>query len=220
MTRSLLLMAAAGLALAACETTPPSTSTSGAVAIIQEAEAAPNPDYILAMNTVDGLVEAGNTPAAIDRLSQLIGKTDLSDKDRAKAIFKRGKLRYSDDGFNVWGAIEDFEEVTSDYPGFEQYDEALSLLGTARGEATSLNFNLETGELSRNDRFSARFRLGEYVDAIDYMESVNLTPKNNELLAMYNIGYLCDAEGLTGRTFEATDKDGDLLQLRFCDLGK
>ncbi|MEO1027865.1 MAG: hypothetical protein AAFX02_02295 [Pseudomonadota bacterium] len=222
MSRLLFVLAGSSLILAACETTAPAptTSESTAVSVIQEAEAAPNPEFVFAMDTVSKLLDAGNTPTAIDRLTQLIGSPNLSDKERAEAIYMRGQLRYSPDGFNVWGAIEDFEEVLKTYPDHIDTAEAQAALDTARGEATSLNFNLETGNLGRAERFSARFRLGEYVDAIDYMTSVNLTPRNDELLAMYYIGYLCDAEDLTGRTYDMKAPDGSALTLRFCDFGK
>lgn len=220
MRRIYLALAATSVILTACETTAPTAPTDDTVDIIREAERAENPQYVFAMDTVDQLIDAGNAPAAIDRLTALIGRPDLSDRERATAIFKRGKLRYSRGGFNVWGAIEDFEEVLEAYPEFVSTAEAQRLLDTARGEATSLNFQLNQAGISRNDQFSMRFRLGEHVDAIDFMEATNLTPTNAELVAMYQIGYLCNAEGLTGRSFTITDPQGDTRDVRFCDFGK
>lgn len=223
MQRIFAALLSASLVLVACETTTPDTDTSSersGISIAQTEDIAPNPEFQIGMKTVDQLLAAHNTPVAINRLTELIGSPRITDEERSRAIFRRGQLRYSEDGFNVWGAIDDFQEIWENYPNFESYAEAEDLLNTSRGEATSLNFALDTGELSRNERFSARFRLGDYVDAIDLMEATNLTPKNDELLAMYHIGYLCDSEDLTGRVYPATTKTGSELNLRFCDFGK
>ncbi|MEM9669343.1 MAG: hypothetical protein AAF950_10500 [Pseudomonadota bacterium] len=177
-------------------------------------------EFDRALSTADALVEAGNTPTAIDRLTQLLGDPSLTDAQRAVLYFERGKLRMSESGFDVWGAIADFEKVVDDYPESVVVTETQDLLGLARGEATSLNFLLDQPESTRSQRFSALLRLGEHDDAIDLMLSSNLRPENRELVAMYQIGYLCDGEDQTGPSYSATEPDGTRRELRFCDFGK
>lgn len=177
-------------------------------------------EFDRALATADELVEAGNTPTAIDRLTQLLGDASLTDKERAIAHFERGQLRYSLSGYDVLGAVDDFQTVVSDYSSSSLAGEAQELLDTARGEATSLNFIAEQPETGRTDRFQALYRLGQHQDAIDVMLGSNLTPDNAYLVSMYQIGYLCDGEDLTGPAYRATEPDGTDRELRFCDFGK
>ena len=37
---------------------------------------------------------------------------------------------------------------------------------------------------------------------------------------MYQIGYLCEGDELTGRSYDAVEPDGTNHALRFCDFGK
>ncbi len=55
---------------------------------------------------------------------------------------------------------------------------------------------------------------------IDTRASSDLTPDNETLIAMYQIGYLCEGDELTGRTYDAVEPDGTDHALRFCDFGK
>jgi hypothetical protein len=52
------------------------------------------------------------------------------------------------------------------------------------------------------------------------MVANDIVPGNEELLAMFQIGYLCDDSNLTGRAYSVTDRDGTSRNLRFCDFGK
>lgn len=217
MVRIFLAGAASTIMIAACATAPTTAPTTTDVTEVVFEDLS---DFDRALTTADDLVAAGNTSIAIDRLTQELGNDTLTPEQRAILHFERGKLRLSEDGYDVFGAVEDFDTVVSSYPTSTVATEAGTLLATARGEATSLNFLIEQPETSRSQRFEALFRLGEHQEAIDLMLSTNLQPENDILVAMYQIGYLCEAEGLTGPAYGATLPDGMREQLRFCDFGK
>lgn len=111
-----LLLAAASLTvLAACASTADApVTTADASPPVASADVAT--EFERAMITVESLEEAGNTPTAIDRLTQLLGDPTLTDNEKADVLFRRGTLRVSDTGFDTWGAIEDFEEILAQYP--------------------------------------------------------------------------------------------------------
>lgn len=175
--------------------------------------------FELAMGTVDQLVEAGNEQAAILRLEQLIGMQAASDDEKATALYRMAELKMGT-GNQVWGAIEALDEFIETYPDHAQVQAASNLRDYARGEATSLNGALEMGGLSPMEAFKARFRLGEHQEAADLMLANALSPDNEYLLDMYQIGYLCDAAELTGPMYDVTEPDGTEHTLRFCDFGK
>ncbi|MEM6534714.1 MAG: hypothetical protein AAGA24_04615 [Pseudomonadota bacterium] len=206
------MIAASSLAiLAACATSDAPVSATSSVA---------NPTaFDLAMDTVDTLLEAGNEQTAIDRLTQLLGSPDLSDEDMANALMARADIRYGY-GNDVWGAIADFEEVIERYPGSPQAIEAGPLLDLARGEATTLNGQVEMGNLSPTQEFEYRFRLGEHQEAADLMLARNLTPENEYILDLYQMGYLCDDPTITGPSYDMAEPDGTVRRVRFCEFGK
>ena len=177
-----LITATASIALlAACTTTEPADPSAEEKASTEATIIDYEPSqFELAMNTVDELMIAGNSQAAIDRLTQLLGNPDLSPEDKAAALLRRGEIRYGENGYDVWGAISDFDEATS--PDGYLAEAAQPLLDMARGEATSINFALETQPLSRMERFVHLFRLGQHTDAIDLMQASDLSPDNAHLL--------------------------------------
>ncbi|MEM6899309.1 MAG: hypothetical protein AAF583_06035 [Pseudomonadota bacterium] len=219
MSRAIILSIGLAAFVTACSTVPETTddeASSVRVSIISDDIT----EFDRALSTADQLVEAGNTPTAIDRLTQLLGSEELTDSQRATLYFERAKLRESEGGFDVWGAISDYEAVLDRYADSPVSVEAADRIGIVRGEATSLNGILELPETTRSQRFSALLRLGEHQDAIDLMLSSNLRPENRELIGMYQIGYLCDSENQTGPSYDAIDADGTTRELRFCDFGK
>lgn len=207
------------LALVACETAP--TVEPVVEPVVEEIVApAEVSDFDRANQTVDDLVASGNTQTAVNRLSQLLRNDAITDDQRAATLLRRGQLRYSDDGYDVWGAIEDFESVSATYPNSASAAEAQKVLDIARSEATSLNGLLERPQTSRTQRFQSLLRLGQHDDALDLMLSSNLQPKNEELIAMFQIGYLCVGDDQTGPIYNAVEANGQPLELRFCDFGK
>lgn len=210
------LLAVSMLALAtACTSTPADT----APVAVDTPPVAEQSAYQLAMTTVDDLVAGGNEQAAILRLQQLLGNPELTDDESAKALFRMAELK-NGDGNDVWGAISALDELIETYPDSDLVPLAIEIRDYARGEATSLNFNLEQGTLSPMEEFEARFRLGEHQDAADIMLSRNLSPDNAYILDMYQIGYLCDDPELTGPSYELTEPDGVMRTVRFCEFGK
>lgn len=175
--------------------------------------------FELAMGTVDQLVAAGNEQAAILRLEQLIGKQDATDDEKAAALYRMAELKLGE-GNQVWGAIGALDELLETYPGFENAQAADELRDYARGEATSLNGLLEMGGLSPMKEFQIRFRLGEHQEAADIMLANALTPENDIILDMFQIGYLCEDAELTGPSYKLIEPDGTDRVVRFCDFGK
>lgn len=214
-----VLFAVSALALlAACATSTIETEPVAADLPPTAAETTPSA-YDLAMGTVDDLLAAGNEQTAILRLEQLIGMQSASDAEKASALYRMAELKLGE-GNQVWGGIEALDEFIETYPDHEKIDAAIALRDTARGEATSLNYQLEQGGLSPMEAFKARFRLGEHQDAADIMLASALTPDNAHLLDMYQIGYLCDAAELTGPKYTVEEPDGTVRDVRFCDFGK
>lgn len=217
MIRSGLIAAASALALVACSSSPESSAAAGATTAPATETVS---GYALAMTTVEGLEEAGNTQTAIDRLTQLSGDPDLTREQLAETLLRRGKLRYGQSGYDVMGAIDDFEEVVNTLDGTAAHPKAASMLETARGKADSLMTVLSQPETTRQQKFDILMQLGRHEDAIDLMIASDLTPDNETLIAMYQIGYLCEGDELTGRTYDAIEPDGTDHALRFCDFGK
>ncbi|MEL6754702.1 MAG: hypothetical protein AAFO57_11800, partial [Pseudomonadota bacterium] len=156
----------------------------------------------------------------IDRLTQLLGDETLKPAERMLAFETRASLR-AGEGNDVYGAIADYtallemdgltaEQVTA-------YTEARDILN---GEATSLNFLLEQGNLSRTERFETLFRLGQHQDAMDYMLANNLKPSNDYLVDMYQMGFLCEGDEYGGPVYDAVEPDGTPRALQYCDFGK
>ncbi len=175
--------------------------------------------FELAMDTVEGLVAAGNEQAAILRLEQLIGNQEATEDEKAAALYRMAELKMGD-GNQIWGAIEALDEFIDTYPEHAQANAASELRDYARGEATSLNFKVEQGGLSPAEEFKARFRLGEHQTAADIMLAHALTPENDYVLDMYQIGYLCEDAELTGPSYRLVEPDGTDRVVRFCDFGK
>ena len=176
--------------------------------------------FDLAMDSVDVLVAGGNEQAAIDRLMQLLGQPDLTDQEKQVTLLKLGTIRMSERGYDTWQAIANFEEIIDTYGADALDGVAQEKLDQARGKATSLNFLINQPETSRLQQFQAMFELGDHQDAVDLMLDSNLTPSNDYLIAMYQIGWLCEGEGFTGPIYPATEPDGTGRSLQFCDFGK
>lgn len=176
--------------------------------------------YALAMGTVGELVEAENEQMAILRLQQLIGNQKTTEAERASALYRMAKLQYGA-GNDVFGAIASLDELIEQYPNSPEAADAIALRDTARGEATSLNYQLETDQnLSPTDRFEMMFRLGNHQDASDLLLARNLKPDNAYLLDLYQMGHLCDAAEFTGPVYDVVEPDGTARRVRFCEFGK
>lgn len=227
MRRHFFAVTASALVLAACATTtepveaPVEPAVEAAEAVVEEVIVPPSLSRVeLAMGTVDELVAAGNTQTALDRLTQLLGDASLTEEERGEVLMRRGFLRSSEQGYDLWGGIEDLGKVAEDFAGTELGNNAQPVLATARGRATSLNAVLERPESTRTQRFDAFMALGQHDDALELMLSSGLQPNNDQLVAFYQIGHLCIGEDQTGPVYNATEPDGTERELRFCDFGK
>lgn len=217
MLRPLLLAVASALVLGACasSTDTPARSESEAT----ETVVVPSP-YDLAFQTADELVAAGNTPTAIQRLMQLVGDTSLTPDQTASTLYKLGYLSASPTGYNAEGAAAYFNEVLADYEETSAAAKAAADLPAVQKVVADYIATTESVDTTRSEEFAALFNLGRHQQAIDVMVANDILPGNEELLAMYQIGYLCDDSNLTGRAYSVTDRDATVRNLRFCDFGK
>ncbi len=216
MLRSLLFAAVSAFMLGACASSTGSSTTSRP----ETAETMVVSPYNLALNTADELVAAGNTPTAIQRLMQLVGDTSLSPQELGEVLFRLGELSGSPTGYDAEGSVEYFTELLADYPTTPAAPKASAALPGATEAVKSLLSTVESVNSTRSEQFLALFNLGRHQQAIDVMVANDIMPGNEELLAMYQIGYLCEDPNLTGRAYAVTDRDGTQRNLRFCDFGK
>lgn len=216
MLRPLLFALASALVLGACAS---STSSGPAKPEATETSVVVSP-FNLGLQTADELVAAGNTPTAIQRLMQLVGDTSLSPQQRSEVIHKLGQLSISPTGYDAEGAVDYFSEVVRDFATTAAAKQSAAALPAAEAAVAVHLATLESVDSTRTDEFLALFNLGRHQDAIDVMVANDILPGNEELLAMYQIGYLCDDSNLTGRAYSVSDRDGTVRSLRFCDFGK
>lgn len=206
-----ILTASALALIAACSTTEPSGITDEVIVV---------PDaFDLAMNTVSQLEAAGNEQMAIDRLTQLLGDPNLSEDELAMTLMKRAELRYGE-GNDAKGAVADLNELIATYPESEHVVEASTLRETARIEVAALETALSEGGITPTEEFEYRFRLGEHQEAADLMLARNLSPDNDYIVDLFQMGYLCDDPTLTGPGYSLAEPDGTLRTVRFCEFGK
>lgn len=217
MLRPLLFAMASALVLGACASSPDAAGKSDSSAT--ETVVVPSA-YDLGFQTADELVAAGNTPTAIQRLMQLVGDTSLTPDQTANVLYKLGELSGSPTGYDAEGAVSYFKEVLSDYPTTGAAAPAAAALPAAEAKVAGYIATLESVDTTRSQEFEALFNLGRHQEAIDLMVANDILPGNEELLAMYQIGYLCEDSNLTGRAYSVTDRDGTVRNLRFCDFGK
>ena len=215
MLRPLLFAVASALVLGACASSTDTTSTSSS-----STETAIPSEYKLAHDTAAELVAAGNTPTAIQRLMQLSGDVSLTPNERANTLYKLGELSISPTGYDAEGAVGYFKEVLADYAEAPAAEQSAVALPDAEGAVASYVAIVDSVDATRSEKFAALMSLGRHQAAIDLMVANDILPENETLLAMYQIGYLCDDSNLTGRAYSVTDRDGTVRNLRFCDFGK
>lgn len=213
MIRSLAAAAVSALIISACASTQTEIYTPPVVTEVPTS-------YELGMESASELAASGNVPAAIRRLMQLAGDPDLTGDQKAEVLFELGTLSKGPGGYDLPASAAYFDEIIQDYPGTAWARRASEQLTPVRDEIGSLNAVLDNETATRTERFDALMTLGRHEDAIDIMTSHALEPGNEPLLAMYQIGYLCDEPGLTGQSYNVTDRDGTVRTVRFCEYGK
>lgn len=224
MIRLSFFAAASALALAACSTTPdPATDSSPSSTSSTTDPGAGKSTlsgYELGLQTAEDLATKGNVPAAISRLMQLAGDTSLTEDQKAETLLRLGTLSLGDGGNNAQAAVNYFDEIVKKHPGTKAYTTAVPMLTQAKSKVSALQAVIASATSTRAQKFDALFALGSHDEAVDLMTQYNLAVGNEPLLAMYQIGYLCDDAALTGKVYTVTDRDGSSKALRFCDLGK
>lgn len=216
MLRPFLFAVASALVLGACASSPDSSTTKPGST---ETVVVPS-QFELALKTADELVAAGNTPTAIQRLMQLVGDTGLTPIEKSEVLYRLGELSDSPSGYDAEGAVEYFGEVIADFKATPAAKQSAAALPGAEAHVATYIATLDSVDSDRSEQFLAMMKLGRHQSAIDLMVANDILPGNEELLAMYQIGYLCDDSNLTGRAYSVTDRDGTVRNLRFCDFGK
>ena len=216
MLRPLLFAAASAVILAACASAPETPATDSAAA----AATATKSSFERALETVDQMGAAGETQIAISRLMQLVGETNLTDAEQAKALLLLGDYSLLPDGYNAEGGLGYYRELIASFPGSASAAEAKTKIPPAEEKVAAYLTTLASVDSTRTEEFSALFNLGRHQEAIDLMVANDLMPDNDVLLAMYQIGYLCEDSNLTGRAYDVTQSDGTVASVRFCDFGK
>ncbi|MFN3313946.1 MAG: hypothetical protein ACK46Q_10810 [Hyphomonas sp.] len=214
MIRILAAAAVSALVISACATAPETEIYTPPV--VTEVPSS----YELGLKSAGELVDSGNVPAAIRRLMQLVGDPDLTADQKAEVLFELGTLSKGPGGYDLPGSANYFDEIIQDYPGTAWARRASEQLTPVQIEIETLNAVTANPDATRTERFDALMKLGRHEDAIDVMTSHALQPGNEPLLAMYQIGYLCDEPGLTGQSYNVTDRDGTVRTVRFCEYGK
>lgn len=213
MMRLSLAALASAIVLAACATqTEPAQQPETPVEVPSQFE--------LGMSTADELKDAGNVPTAIQRLMQLAGDPDLTADEKASVLYELGVLSMSPTGYDLPGAVGYFDEVVATYPGTEWAERAEAKLPEARAQVEALNAILASPDSTHTEQMYTLMKLGRHLDAIDLMNQYSIVPNNEVMLAMYQIGYLCEGSDLTGQSYPVSDRDGTTHTLRFCDFGK
>ena len=220
MLRSSLILAVSTVTLMACASGPASTTAVSAETDNPVTLSASLSSHDLAMQTVDELVAAGSIQVAIDRLTQLTGDPSLTREQVADTLLRRGELRFGEGGMDLQGAISDLEEITTDYSDTTAAVQATVMLEAARERAAMLTALLDEPGTTSSQKFDILMQLGRHQEAMDLMLAYDITPDDQTLMAMSEIGYLCEGDALTGREYVATDKDGMIHNFRFCDFGK
>lgn len=213
MMRLSLAAMASAVVLAACATQTAPVETPEASVVVPS-------QFELGMDTAAELQEAGNVPTAIQRLMQLAGDPDLTPDQKAEVLYTMGILSMSPTGYDLPGAVGYFDEIIATYPGTEWASKAAAKLPEARAQVEAQNAILDAPTSTHTEQFYALMKLGRHLDAIDLMTQYSIEPDNEVKLAMFQIGYLCDATGLAGQSYTVTDRDGSARSLRFCDMGK
>ncbi|MFN7055213.1 hypothetical protein [Hyphomonas sp.] len=176
--------------------------------------------FALGIETTETLTAAGNVPAAIHRLMQLAGDPNLSAAEKAEVLYRLGELSEGPGGYDLSAAAGYYDEVIRDFPGTPWARRAAEKLPATQVRIETLNAALASPDTTRMERFEALMALGRHEDAIDLFTAHALQPGNEPLLAMYQIGYLCDEPNVTGPTYRVTDRDGTVRSVRVCEFGK
>lgn len=214
MFRILAAAAVSALVITACANAPDK------VPVVPPDVTAAASTHELGMTSAEALARAGNVPAAIQRLMQLVGDPELTADQKASVLFELGTLSRGPGGYDLSGSANYFDEVIRNHPGTSWASRAGEQFPGVQIEIESLNAVTANPDSTRMERFDALMLLGRHEDAVDIMTSHALEPGNEPLLAMYQIGYLCDEPGLTGQSYNITDRDGSRRTVRFCDYGK
>jgi len=213
MMRILTAAAVSALMICACASQPDTPPVAPPVAELPST-------FELGIETTETLTAAGNVPVAINRLMQLAGHTDLSPGERAEVLYRLAMLSEGPGGYDLTAAASYYDEVFRVFPGTDWARRAAGKLPATRARIETLNAVLASPDSSRMERFEALMALGRHENAIDLLTSHALQPGNEPLLAMYQIGYLCEEPDITGPSYRVTDRDGTVRTLRFCEYGK
>lgn len=182
MIRALVFAFATMLFLAACETTtvdapPPVTPMSAAQFDSALSAAKRNAD-----------------PYAGEKsLTYLVGNTQLSSDQRARALYARATQRWKKSG-NKTGALADFDEFLRLYPTNAFARNARSERGYVQNEIYAIQRRTQ-GLQTLDQWFDDTWSLGQRDKAVARYKKSGLSPEKHQVYAMERTGYLCRGSG-------------------------
>lgn len=199
MTFKHLLFGLAGMAaLAACTTSAPSTGMDG------------NFETVLAE-----ALGTANPYEADAAMTALLARTDLSDDQRARALYRRGSLRRME-GNDRPGAVEDFEAMLEIAPSHALAGNARTELSFARTDLQNLQAN-ELRLLTHAEWFDTVWALGKRQEAADRYRNARLSPTVEQVKSLEQAGFICSSDGEGPLVYQLGDMRDDLKGKTWCD---
>lgn len=188
-----------GLAfLAGCETTPPADDLSGNFeAVLAEALGTPNP------YEADAAITA------------LLSREDLTEDQRARALYRRGSLRRME-GNDRPGAVEDFEAMLDMGPSHALAGNARTELSYTRKDLKRLQAN-ERRLLNHAEWFDTVWALGKRDEAASRYRKARLSPTAAQVIVLEQTGFICGSDGGGPDVYQLGDMRSDLKDKKWCD---
>lgn len=162
------------LAAAACETVPASMDAA-------------------VFDTEVSRLEQNPSIASVDaQLEDLLARTDLTDIQRAEALYLRASKRL-DGRFNLPGAIEDFQTFIQLMPEDARVSAAERRLVFAGSEISAAQARLARLQ-NLPDWFDDKVLMGDFTDAAARYRTAGITPNEAQLYLMREGRFICTAE--------------------------
>lgn len=164
------------LGFAACETVPPEPE------IVEMSQAG--------FDEVFTRAQSNPSPASVDKaLSELLNRTDLSEMQRAEALYLRADKRWRGK-FNAPGAASDYEQFLQMRPLDSKVADARRHQGFARNDARAAESRLRSLQ-NLSKWFDDKVIMGAFPEAAARYRRSGLTPTERQTYTLREGGYIC-----------------------------
>tara|TARA_R110000787_G_scaffold8359_4_gene27917 strand:+ start:19966 stop:20574 length:609 start_codon:yes stop_codon:yes gene_type:complete len=163
------------------------------------------------------MVEArsnSNPYAADDTLSGLLENTNLSEDQRARALYARGSLRRQA-GDDRRGAVEDFDAMLKLAPEHALAPNAREELAFAQTDVETIEVGLSR-PLNLSQWFNSMWVLGEHAEAAERYRTSGLSPNEAELAKLVAAGFVCEDRNGAAPVHTMGDMRPDLENKHWC----